>query len=45
MRVPVLAIGDGTLRFRRALREAFPDTREQRCWFHQIANVLAALRN
>jgi transposase-like protein len=21
----------------------FPDTAEQRCWFHKIANVLAAL--
>ena len=21
----------------------FPDTREQRCWFHKIANVLGAL--
>lgn len=21
----------------------FPETREQRCWFHKIANVLAAL--
>jgi putative transposase len=26
-----------------ALREVFPETREQRCWFHKIANVLAAL--
>jgi len=26
-----------------ALREVFPDTAEQRCWFHKIANVLAAL--
>lgn len=26
-----------------ALREVFPDTREQRCWFHKIANVLGAL--
>ena len=25
------------------LREAFPETGEQRCWFHKIANVLAAL--
>ncbi len=25
------------------MREVFPDTREQRCWFHQQANVLAAL--
>ncbi|MBK7723456.1 MAG: IS256 family transposase [Austwickia sp.] len=43
MRAPVLAVGDGALGFWKALREVFPDTREQRCWFHKIANVLAAL--
>jgi len=43
MRAPVLAIGDGALGFWGALREVFPATREQRCWFHKIANVLAAL--
>ncbi|MFG2043697.1 IS256 family transposase, partial [Dactylosporangium sp. NPDC048998] len=43
MRAPVLAVGDGALGFWNALREVFPDTREQRCWFHKIANVLAAL--
>ena len=43
MRAPVLAVGDGALGFWGALREVFPDTREQRCWFHKIANVLAAL--
>jgi transposase-like protein len=43
MRAPVLAAGDGALGFWAALREVFPDTREQRCWFHKIANVLAAL--
>jgi transposase-like protein len=43
MRAPVLAAGDGALGFWTALREVFPDTREQRCWFHKIANVLAAL--
>jgi Transposase, Mutator family len=26
-----------------ALREVFGETREQRCWFHKTANVLAAL--
>ena len=26
-----------------ALREVFPETREQRCWFHKISNVLGAL--
>ena len=34
MRAPVLAIGDGALGFWGALREVFPETREQRCWFH-----------
>src|SRR3954449_5916031 len=43
MRAPVLAIGDGALGFWSALREVFPTTREQRCWFHKIANVLGAL--
>src|SRR6478609_3849350 len=43
MRAPVLAVGDGALGFWKALREVFPDTREQRCWWHKQANVLAAL--
>jgi transposase-like protein len=43
MRAPVLAVGDGALGFWGALREVFPTTREQRCWFHKIANVLSAL--
>ena len=37
MRAPVLAVGDGALGFWAALREVFPDTREQRCWFHKQA--------
>lgn len=43
MRAPVLAVGDGALGFWKAVREVFPETREQRCWFHKIANVLNAL--
>jgi hypothetical protein len=43
MHAPVLAIGDGALGFWGALREVFPTSREQRCWFHKIANVLGAL--
>ncbi len=43
MAAPVLAIGDGALGFWKALREVFPQTREQRCWFHVGGNVLAAL--
>ena len=34
MRAPVLAMGDGALGFWAALRDVFPETREQRCWFH-----------
>jgi len=43
MAAPVLAVGDGALGFWAAVREVFPDTAEQRCWFHKIANVLNAL--
>jgi transposase-like protein len=43
MRAPVLAMGDGALGFWGALREVFPQARQQRCWFHKIANVLGAL--
>jgi transposase-like protein len=43
MRAPILAVGDGALGFWNALREVFPETREQRCWFHKIGNVLSAL--
>jgi transposase-like protein len=43
MRAPVLAAGDGALGFWSALREVFPGTAEQRCWFHKSGNVLAAL--
>jgi len=32
VRAPVLAVGDGALGFWGALREVFPDSREQRCW-------------
>ena len=43
MRAPVLAIGDGALGFWAAVREVFPEAREQRCWVHKIANVLDAV--
>jgi transposase-like protein len=43
MAAPALAVGDGALGFWKAVREVFPATREQRCWFHKEANVLAAL--
>ena len=43
MVAPVLAVGDGALGFWAAVRDVFPDTREQRCWFHLSANVLNCL--
>ncbi|WP_345317566.1 IS256 family transposase, partial [Mycobacterium paraffinicum] len=43
MTAPVLAVGDGALGFWKAVREVFPATREQRCWWHKQANVLAGL--
>ncbi|ETW26534.1 hypothetical protein MGAST_16985 [Mycobacterium gastri 'Wayne'] len=33
----------GALGFWKAVRDVFPDTKEQRCWWHKIGNVLAAL--
>ena len=43
MTAPVLAVCDGALGFWKAIRDVFPDTKEQRCWWHKIGNVLAAL--
>jgi putative transposase len=43
MPAPVLAVGDGALGFWAALREVYPEAREQRCWVHKIANVLDKL--
>jgi transposase-like protein len=43
MPAPILAVGDGGLGFWAALREVFPETQEQRCWKHKIANVLDKL--
>lgn len=43
IRAPVLAVGDGALGFWKAVREVFPETREQRDWVHKAANVLTAL--
>lgn len=36
MRAPMVAIGDGALGFWGALREVFPEAREQRCWVHSV---------
>lgn len=40
---PRLAIGDGALGFWAALREVWPESKEQRCWVHRIGNVLDKL--
>jgi putative transposase len=37
---PDLAVGDGALGFWKAIEEAFPVTRHQRCWVHKVSNVL-----
>jgi transposase-like protein len=43
LRAPVVAVGDGALGFWAALRDVFPETKEQRCWVHKVANILDAL--
>jgi transposase-like protein len=43
MRAPVVAVGDAALGFWAALRDVWPDTKEQRCWVHRLANVLDKL--
>jgi putative transposase len=40
---PELAVGDGALGFWQALHEVWPQTRQQRCWVHKVANVLNKL--
>jgi putative transposase len=40
---PALAVGDGALGFWAAVREVWPETREQACWVHKLANVLDKL--
>jgi putative transposase len=37
---PKLATGDGAMGFWAALRQVYPETREQRCWVHKTANLL-----
>ncbi len=37
---PKLAIGDGGLGFWAAIREVYPETKEQRCWVHKTMNIL-----
>ncbi len=43
MRAPVVAVGDGALGFWAALRDVWPETREQRDWVHKMANILDVL--
>ena len=43
MTAPALAVGDGALGFWAAVREVWPETREQACWVHKLANVLDKL--
>jgi transposase-like protein len=43
MAAPVLAIGDRNLGFWAALRDVYPEIKEQRCWKHKNANVLDKL--
>jgi putative transposase len=40
MQAPKVAVGDGALGFWAALEEIYPDTQQQRCWVHKMANVL-----
>jgi len=40
---PEIAVGDGALGFWKALDEAFPSTRHQRCWVHKTLNILDKL--
>lgn len=43
MKAPVIATGDGALGFWAAVRDVWPETKEQLCWVHKIANVLDKL--
>lgn len=43
MRAPIVGVGDGALGFWAAVRDVWPETKEQRCWVHRLANVLDKL--
>jgi transposase-like protein len=43
LRAPVVAVGDSALGFWTAVGAVWPETREQRCWVHRLANVLDKL--
>lgn len=40
---PKLAVGDGALGFWGALTEVYGETKQQRCWFHKMGNILDKL--
>lgn len=40
MNSPELAVGDGAMGFWAAMDKVYPKTRQQRCWFHKMGNVL-----
>ena len=42
MRAPVLATGDGALGFWAAVRDVWPETREQRDWVHCVFRRMSA---
>ena len=43
LRAPAVAVGDGALGFWAAVRDVWPETNEQRDWFHKLGNVLDKL--
>ena len=43
MAPPILAIGDGNLGLWAAIRDVYPESQQQRCWKHKIANILDKL--
>jgi putative transposase len=43
LRAPVVTVGDSALGFWAAVGAVWPETREQRCWVHRLANVLDKL--
>ena len=43
MAAPAVTVGDGALGFWAAAREVWPESREQACWCHKLANVLDKL--
>ena len=43
MAAPFLAVGVGNLGLWAAIRDVYPEAREQRCWKHKIANILDKL--